>query len=149
MNSLNINDTYAKLSSEVRDKLSIIASNILNKEGSKLSSVNLKIVTNKEIAELNKIFRGKDSPTNVLSFTTDDISKNVTNSLGDIAISYEFVEVEVVKQGKNISDHLMHMLAHGLYHILGYNHENEAEASIMEEKEILILDEQKIKNPYL
>ncbi|MDA7786343.1 rRNA maturation RNase YbeY [Gammaproteobacteria bacterium] len=149
MNSLNINDTYAKLSSEVRDKLSIIASNILNKEGSKLSSVNLKIVTNKEIAELNKIFRGKDSPTNVLSFTNDDISKNVTNSLGDIAISYEFVEVEAVKQGKNISDHLMHMLAHGLYHILGYNHENEAEASIMEEKEILILDEQKIKNPYL
>ena len=149
MNSLNINDTYAKLSSEVRDKLSIITSNILNKEGSKLSSVNLKIVTNKEIAELNKIFRGKDSPTNVLSFTNDDISKNVTNSLGDIAISYEFVEVEAVKQGKNISDHLMHMLAHGLYHILGYNHENEAEASIMEEKEILILDEQKIKNPYL
>ena len=149
MNSLNINDTYAKLSSEVRDKLSIIASNILNKEGSKLSSVNLKIVTNKEIAELNKIFRGKDSPTNVLSFTNDDISKNVTNSLGDIAISYEFVEVEAVKQGKNISDHLMHMLAHGLYHILGYNHENEAEASIMEGKEILILDEQKIKNPYL
>lgn len=149
MNSLNINDTYAKLTLEVRDKLSIIASDILNKEGSKLSSVNLKIVTNKEIAELNKIFRGKDSPTNVLSFTNDDISKNVTNSLGDIAISYEFVEVEAVKQGKNISDHLMHMLAHGLYHILGYNHENEAEASIMEEKEILILDEQKIKNPYL
>ena len=149
MNQLNINDTEAILSVKTKDNLSMIASAILEKECIKPSSVNLKIVTNNEIAKLNKIFRGKDAPTNVLSFTNNDVSKPVTNNLGDIAISYEFVKKEADELGKNKRDHLMHMLAHGLYHIIGYDHENEADAAIMEEKEILILKEYKIGNPYL
>ena len=149
MNQLNINDTEAILSVKTKDNLSMIASAILEKECIKPSSVNLKIVTNNEIAKLNKIFRGKDAPTNVLSFTNNDVSKPLTNSLGDIAISYEFVNKEAGELRKNKHDHLMHMLAHGLYHIIGYDHENEADAAIMEEKEILILKEYKIDNPYL
>ena len=149
MNQLNINDTEAILSVKTKDNLSMIASAILEKECIKPSSVNLKIVTNNEIAKLNKIFRGKDAPTNVLSFTNNDVSKPVTNNLGDIAISYEFVKKEADELGKNKRDHLIHMLAHGLYHIIGYDHENEADAAIMEEKEILILKEYKIGNPYL
>ena len=149
MNQLNINDTEARLSAKTKDILSDMASAILVKECIKPSSVNLKIVTNNEIAKLNKIFRGKDAPTNVLSFTNNDVSKPVTNNLGDIAISYEFVKKEADELGKNKRDHLIHMLAHGLYHIIGYDHENEADAAIMEEKEILILKEYKIDNPYL
>ena len=149
MNQLNINDTEAILSVKTKDKLSMIASAILEKECIKPSSVNLKIVTNNEIAKLNKIFRGKDAPTNVLSFTNNDVSKPLTNSLGDIAISYEFVNKEAGELRKSKYDHLMHMLAHGLYHILGYDHDNETDAAIMEEKEILILREYKIDNPYL
>ena len=149
MNQLNINDTEAILSVKTKDNLSMIASAILEKECIKPSSVNLKIVTNNEIAKLNKIFRGKGAPTNVLSFTNNDVSKPLTNSLGDIAISYEFVNREAGELRKNKHDHLMHMLAHGLYHILGYDHDNETDAAIMEEKEILILREYKIDNPYL
>jgi probable rRNA maturation factor len=149
LNQLNINDTEAILSVKTKDNLSMIASAILEKECIKPSSVNLKIVTNNEIAKLNKIFRGKDAPTNVLSFTNNDVSKPLTNSLGDIAISYEFVNKEAGELRKNKHDHLMHMLAHGLYHILGYDHDNETDAAIMEEKEILILREYKIDNPYL
>ena len=149
MNQLNINDTEAILSVKTKDNLSMIASAILEKECIKPSSVNLKIVTNNEIAKLNKIFRGKDAPTNVLSFTNNDVSKPLTNSLGDIAISYEFVNKEAGELRKSKHDHLMHMLTHGLYHILGYDHDNETDAAIMEEKEILILREYKIDNPYL
>ena len=120
----------------------------LQEEKKRDSVVNLKIVGNAEMQQLNKEFRNKDRATNVLSFTNDDLSKDVTKNIGDIAISYDFVKQEAKDQGKSFSDHVIHMLVHGIYHILGYDHEDDISAEVMESKEIYILDKLKISNPY-
>jgi len=121
---------------------------ILQEEKKRDSVVNLKIVGNAEMQQLNKEFRNKDRATNVLSFTNDDLSKDVTKNIGDIAISYDFVKQEAKDHGKSFSDHVIHMLVHGIYHILGYDHEDDISAEVMESKEIYILDKLKISNPY-
>ena len=121
---------------------------ICNEERLEKCSINLKLVDNEEITELNKIYRNKNKPTNVLSFTNEDISKSRTNELGDIAISFEFVEQESKEQNKKFNDHVIHMFIHGIYHILGFDHENDSMADAMEEKEILLLEKLQIKNPY-
>ena len=121
---------------------------ICNEESLEKCSINLKLVDNEEITELNKIYRNKNKPTNVLSFTNEDISKSRTNDLGDIAISFEFVEQESKEQNKKFNDHVIHMFIHGIYHILGFDHENDSMADAMEEKEILLLEKLQIKNPY-
>ena len=121
---------------------------ICNEESLEKCSINLKLVNNEEITELNKIYRNKNKPTNVLSFTNEDISKSRTNELGDIAISFEFVEQESKEQNKKFNDHVIHMFIHGIYHILGFDHENDSMADAMEEKEILLLEKLQIKNPY-
>jgi len=120
----------------------------LQEEKKRESVVNLKIVGNAEMQQLNKEFRNKDRATNVLSFTNDDLSKDVTKNIGDIAISYDFVKQEAKDHGKSFSDHVIHMLVHGIYHILGYDHEDDISAEVMESKEIYILDKLKISNPY-
>ena len=117
-------------------------------EGLSNSSINMRIVDDKEMTALNKKFRNKDSSTNVLSFTNDDISSTFTGDLGDIAINYDFIKKESKKQNKNFDDHMIHMLVHGIYHILGFDHKNDEMADFMEEKEIAILNELKIRNPY-
>tara|TARA_B100001113_G_scaffold293116_1_gene249873 strand:+ start:5742 stop:6191 length:450 start_codon:yes stop_codon:yes gene_type:complete len=117
-------------------------------EGLSNSSINMRIVDDKEMTALNKKFRNKDTSTNVLSFTNDDISSTFTGDLGDIAINYDFIKKESKKQNKNFDDHMIHMLVHGIYHILGFDHKNDEMAEFMEEKEIAILNELKIRNPY-
>ena len=117
-------------------------------EGLSNSSINMRIVDDKEMTALNKKFRNKDSSTNVLSFTNDDISSTFTGDLGDIAINYDFIKKESKKQNKNFDDHMIHMLVHGIYHILGFDHKNDEMAEFMEKKEIAILNELKIRNPY-
>jgi probable rRNA maturation factor len=127
----------------------LITKSILIDEGEEGSVVNLKITDTDEITNLNNTYRAKNKSTNVLSFVNDDVSKDITNNLGDIAICYEYVDKEAKDEGKNLDDHLIHMLVHGLYHILGYDHENNEGASVMEAKEINKLKELNIKNPYL
>ena len=112
-------------------------------------SINLKIVDNEEMEDLNKKYRNKDASTNVLSFTNKDISKMFTNELGDIAISYEYVIEESAALNKEYDDHIIHMLIHGIYHILGFDHENDNMAKTMEDKEIALLSKLKITNPYI
>ena len=111
-------------------------------------SINIRIVNDKEMIDLNRKFRKKDSTTNVLSFTNNDISKSVTGNLGDIAINHDFIERESIEQGKAFDDHIIHMLIHGIYHILGLDHENDKMAEIMEKKEVALLSKLNIKNPY-
>ena len=98
--------------------------------------------------KLNYQFRNKNNTTNVLSFGSDDISTKLTKNIGDIAISSEYVFREAKDEGKTFEDHMIHMLAHGVYHILGYDHENDEMALIMEKKEINILNKININNPY-
>ena len=121
---------------------------LCSKEKISKSSINLRILNDNEMTKLNKKFRKKNKSANVLSFTNDDISKSLTGNLGDIAVSYEFLEEESKQLNKNFDDHIIHMLIHGVYHILGLDHENDATANKMENKEIELLKELNIKNPY-
>jgi len=147
--SLLIFDESGLLQEDIVAKMSLITKSIFIDEGQEDSIVNLKITDIDEITHLNNTYRAKNKSTNVLSFVNDDVSKEITNNLGDIAICYEYVDKEAKDEGKNLDDHLIHMLVHGLYHILGYDHENNESASVMEAKEINKLKELNIKNPYL
>ncbi len=96
---------------------------------------------------LNRDFRGKDKPTNVLSFPGPDLPEPAP-VLGDIALGYETILREAGEQRKSFTDHSRHMVVHGFLHLLGYDHETEAEASEMEAMEIRILQRLGIANPY-
>lgn len=96
-----------------------------------------------QIQQMNRDFRGKDKPTNVLSFPSD-----APDEWGDIIVSEETIRKEAVEQRKTFHDHFVHMLVHGTLHLLGYDHEIEAEAEEMEALEIDILSELGVENPY-
>jgi len=130
------------------NKLNKIVSTILDQEKMSDCVINLRLLNDKEMRKLNMQFRQKDKTTNVLSFPNDDISVKQTKNIGDIAISIEYVKAEAKKEGKTFDDHIIHMLAHGVYHILGYDHENNENAVIMENKEIQTLKKINISNPY-
>ena len=130
------------------NKLNKIVSTILDQEKMSDCVINLRLLNDKEMKKLNMQFRQKDKTTNVLSFPNDDISVKQTKNIGDIAISVEYVKAEAKKEGKTFDDHIIHMLAHGVYHILGYDHENDENAVIMENKEIQTLKKINISNPY-
>ena len=141
-------DKGISIDSGLKDKLQSIVSLIFREEGLVDSEINLRILDDEEMKKLNHKFRNKNLTTNVLSFQSDDISIKHTKNIGDIAISSEYVEREAVEEGKFFEDHMIHMLAHGVYHILGYDHQNEQTALIMENKEINILNKININNPY-
>jgi probable rRNA maturation factor len=107
---------------------------------------------------LNQTFRKINKPTNVLSFpdlepheVTDlfsgEISKNPV-FLGDIALSFETIKREASGQGKPIGDHVIHLVVHGVLHLLGFDHENDEDAFTMESLETTILSTLNISNPY-
>ena len=132
----------------LNNKLNKVVSTILDQEKMSDCVINLRLLNDKEMKKLNMQFRQKDKTTNVLSFPNDDISVKQTKNIGDIAISVEYVKAEAKKEGKTFDDHIIHMLAHGVYHILGYDHENNEIAVIMENKEIQTLKKINISNPY-
>ena len=138
---INIDDLLIK-------KLNRIVSIILEQEMVSESEINLRLMNDIEMQKLNMQFRQKNKATNVLSFPNDDVSVKQTKNIGDIAISVEYVKAEAEKEGKTFDDHIIHMLAHGVYHILGYDHENDENAMIMENKEIQTLKQINIGNPY-
>ena len=138
---INIDDLLIK-------KLNKIVSIILEQEMVSECEINLRLMNDIEMQKLNMQFRQKNETTNVLSFPNDDVSVKQTKNIGDIAISTEYVKAEAEKEGKNFDDHIIHMLAHGVYHILGYDHESDENAMIMENKEIQTLKQINIGNPY-
>ena len=141
-------DKGISIDSGLKDKLQSIVSLIFREEGLVNSEINLRILDDEEMKKLNHKFRNKNLTTNVLSFQSDDISIKHTKNIGDIAISSEYVEREAVEEGKFFEDHMIHMLAHGVYHILGHDHEDDSMADTMESKEIEVLSKLNIKNPY-
>lgn len=136
------------ISNSLNTKLKSVFKTICIDENLSEISINLRIINDKEMTELNRKFRNRDSSTNVLSFTNEDISKTITGNLGDIAINYDYLERESTEQSKSFDDHMIHMLVHGIYHILGFDHKNDEIAKVMERKEITLLNKFKIDNPY-
>lgn len=102
----------------------------------------IRIVNFKESQILNKKYRGKDKPTNILSFTADN------NYLGDLVICAPLVTKEAQEQNKDILHHWAHLTIHGVLHLLGYDHHTKKAALTMEKLEIKILRKLKIGNPY-
>ena len=133
---------------ELMHKLNKAFEAISDEENLSDNTINIRIVNDKEMVDLNKQFRRKNSSTNVLSFINHDISKSMTGDLGDIAINYDFIKRESKEQGKTFDDHIIHMLIHGIYHILGLDHENDEMAKAMEQKEVALLNKLNIRNPY-
>ena len=110
-------------------------------EGGELS---LLICDDENIQRLNSQWRGKNKPTNVLSFPVEDDSL----LLGDIVVSMDTVKREAALESKSIKDHLTHLIIHGFLHLFGYDHETEDEAAEMESLETEILGKLGIANPY-
>jgi probable rRNA maturation factor len=99
--------------------------------------------------KLNGDFRAKDLDTNVLSFPAEKEFQKVSGELGDIAISIPFIQNESKNLNRGLDDHMMHLLAHGILHLLGFDHQKDHDANIMEDQEIKYLKFFKIANPYL
>ncbi|MFO7306295.1 MAG: rRNA maturation RNase YbeY [Gammaproteobacteria bacterium] len=127
-------------------------------------SLTIRIVGSAESRKLNRIWRGKDKPTNVLSFPALDAacddgafpapvprrgSSLVEVPLGDLAICAPVVNREARLQRKEPSAHWAHMVVHGVLHLLGYDHESDEDAEQMEALEIRILARMGIGNPYV
>jgi probable rRNA maturation factor len=103
------------------------------------------------LQSLNKDWRGKDKATNVLSFPAPENLKlppGEIQPLGDIALGYATVAREAAESGKSVADHTAHLIVHGILHLLGYDHEDEAQATVMEAQEVKILKTLGIADPY-
>lgn len=115
------------------------------------SELSLVFTDDAHIKELNAGWRGKDKPTNVLSFpafTPDKASRALSPMLGDVILALETVRREAALEDKPFEHHLSHLLVHGLLHLLGYDHETEDEAEEMEALERRILAGLAIPDPY-
>ncbi|PKG96837.1 rRNA maturation RNase YbeY [Paraglaciecola sp. MB-3u-78] len=120
--------------------------------------ITVRIVDDAEIQQLNQQYRGKDQPTNVLSFPFElpelvlpdgvHLDESISNFLGDIVICAQVVKRESKEQNKIIGHHWAHMLIHGTLHLLGYDHIREQDAEAMEGIEIAILQKLAIDDPY-
>jgi probable rRNA maturation factor len=97
------------------------------------------------IQALNAQFRDKDKATNVLSFPA---AQTALPHIGDIALAFGVCAREAVEQNKTLREHLVHLTAHGVLHLMGYDHEAEADAEVMEEMERDVLRGLEISDPY-
>jgi probable rRNA maturation factor len=105
--------------------------------------VSVMLADDEALRALNRDYRAKDKPTNVLSFPQDD-----EVMLGDIALAFETLKREAEEQDKTFHDHFVHLFVHGMLHLLGYDHEEHDDQKEMEQQEIDILHNLAISDPY-
>lgn len=117
-------------------------------EGDEPVEMVIRLVDESESRQLNRDYRGKDSPTNVLSFPFDAPEQVPSALLGDLAICVPVVAREAAEQGKPLLAHWAHMVIHGVLHLLGYDHLTDEEAQLMEERERLLLHQLHFSDPY-
>jgi probable rRNA maturation factor len=108
----------------------------------------VRIVDEQESAQLNEQYRHKSGPTNILSFPVELPEGIELNLLGDLVVCAPVLEKEAREQNKPLADHWAHIIIHGVLHLLGYDHLEDEEAELMENKEIAILNQLTINNPY-
>ncbi|MBW8296998.1 rRNA maturation RNase YbeY [Sphingopyxis sp.] len=121
-----------------------------------LVEVAVRLTDDAEVQTLNRDFRGKDKPTNVLSFpqVQDDLLEGLANSddgeilLGDIVLARETCAREAEGKAISIADHATHLIVHGTLHLVGYDHGDDASAGAMEALEVKALASLGIANPY-
>lgn len=112
------------------------------------AELTVRIVDEAEITDLNRRYRHKDRPTNVLAFPFEAPPGVETELLGDLVIAAPVVRREAAEQGKAETAHWAHLVVHGTLHLLGHDHLTEAEAERMEGREVAILDALGFPNPY-
>ncbi|WP_112661991.1 rRNA maturation RNase YbeY [Microvirga flavescens] len=116
--------------------------------------ISLLLADDARVQELNRDFRGKDKPTNVLSFPAPEPPEGFDGGnfgprhLGDIALAYETLVREAEAEAKPLAHHYAHLIVHGVLHLLGYDHEVEEDAQIMEALEVKALATLGIDDPY-
>ena len=112
------------------------------------AEVTVRLVDEAESQELNHTYRGKDKPTNVLSFPFECPPGIELPLLGDLVICRQVVESEATEQGKPLMAHWAHMVVHGSLHLLGYDHIDDEEAEEMEALEVEFMQALGFDNPY-
>lgn len=119
--------------------------------------IGIRLTDDAEVRDLNARFRGIDTATNVLSFPMTDCAPGAQATplppgqplaLGDVVLAFETVRGEAAAQGKSLADHLGHLVVHGMLHLLGYDHLDEAQAVAMEDLETDILAGLGVADPY-
>lgn len=113
------------------------------------AELTVRIVDAEESQALNRDYRGKDKPTNVLSFPFEAPPGIELPLLGDLVVCKSVVEQEAKQQDKSLTAHWAHMLVHGCLHLLGYDHIEDDEATIMESLETEILISLGFEDPYI
>ena len=125
-----------------------MAEHVLSDQKKDNLDINLKFVSSSEMIKLNRDFRNKNLDTNVLSFPASKEIQEISGELGDIAMSIPYIKTESQNLNRDLEDHMMHLLAHGILHLLGFDHNQNKEANTMEAQEIKYLENFKIANPY-
>ena len=116
-------------------------------------AISFALLSDAEVRALNKAFRGKDAPTNVLSFPSASATRSLKKQpdpvfLGDVALAYETILREAQEQNKPVPHHAAHLVVHGVLHLAGFDHETGADAERMEAAEREILAKSGIPDPY-
>lgn len=121
------------------------AATAVSERSTDMTNLTVLLADDAAVADLNARFRGKDGPTNVLSFPSP---ANPDGHLGDMALAYETCAREADSQGKTLKAHLSHLVAHGTLHLLGYDHMDDAEAEAMERLERRAMARLGLPDPY-
>lgn len=116
--------------------------------GESVCELNLRVVSALESQRLNAQFRGKQRPTNVLSFPAELPPNWPVDLLGDLALCADVIAREAEEQSKPLEAHWAHMVIHGCLHLLGLDHQTDTEAAQMEAREIALLAKLGFANPY-
>lgn len=132
------------------------AQQLLDMRATAVVQLSVQLVDEKAMQALNRDYRGKDKPTNVLSFASglppvplgDEVQGPCMRVLGDIVLCGSVVLREAMEQNKKLEHHWVHLLVHGTLHLCGYDHEIEAQAEVMETMEIQILAGLGIPDPF-
>ena len=118
--------------------------------------ISIRLTSDDEVQRLNRQYRQQDKPTNVLSFpmVQPDLIETLANTddgevlLGDIVLAYETCAREAVERGVSVQDHAMHLIVHGVLHLLGYDHVTDSEGEAMEAIERDVMASLSLHDPY-
>lgn len=134
-------DVWIAALSDVQDRVEAAASLALEEAG----VVTISLSDDETVADLNQRFRGKIGPTNVLSFPAPETARPF---LGDVILAYGVCVAEAAEQAKPLSDHLQHLVIHGVLHLRGHDHLDDVEAEVMEALERTLLAKLGLQDPY-